>query len=44
VESGIPFTLLGHVTRGKMVIDDHHHGFVEEVRLGYDNKIGELMS
>jgi phosphoribosylformylglycinamidine synthase subunit PurL len=44
MERGIPFTLLGHVTRGKMVIDDHHHGFVEEVRPGYDNKIGELMS
>ncbi|MFT7611332.1 MAG: phosphoribosylformylglycinamidine synthase II [Parvicellaceae bacterium] len=44
IESGISFTLLGHVTRGKMVIDDDHHGFVEEVRSGYDNTIGDLMS
>ncbi len=43
MESGVSFTLLGHVTRGKMVVDEVHHGFVEEVRSGYDNKIAELM-
>lgn len=44
IECGTPFTLLGHVTRGKMVVDDEHFGFVEEVRSGYDNKIAELMN
>lgn len=26
----VPFTLLGHVTRGKMVIDDSHFGFIDD--------------
>lgn len=30
IDSGMKFTLLGHVTKGKFVIDDTHYGFVDE--------------
>jgi phosphoribosylformylglycinamidine synthase len=43
MENSTSFTLLGHVTRGKVVVDDDHHGFIEELRSGYDNKLKELM-
>ncbi|MFN3343678.1 MAG: phosphoribosylformylglycinamidine synthase subunit PurL, partial [Flavobacteriales bacterium] len=36
-----PFTLLGHVTKGKMVVDGEHFGFVHEVKPVYDNSLGE---
>jgi len=36
-----PFTLLGHVTKGKMVVDGEHYGFVHEVKPVYDNSLGE---
>lgn len=38
--SGVSSTLLGHVTRGKMVIDDEHFGFVEEAKDIYDSALG----
>lgn len=44
IETGVPFTLLGHVTRGKMVVDDEHYGFIEEIRGGYDNALANLMN
>lgn len=37
----VPFTLLGHVTKGKMVIDEEHFGFVNELKQVYDNTLGE---
>lgn len=30
--SGTPFTLLGHVTKGKMMVDDEHFGFIAEAK------------
>ncbi|HRJ35679.1 MAG TPA: AIR synthase-related protein, partial [Flavobacteriales bacterium] len=36
-----PFTLLGHVTKGKVVVDGEHYGFVHEVKPVYDNSLGE---
>lgn len=39
MSSGVKFTLLGHVTKGKMVIDDEHFGFIEEYKKAYDNAI-----
>jgi phosphoribosylformylglycinamidine synthase len=36
-----PFTLLGHVTKGKMVIDGEHYGFSHEMKPSYDNSLGE---
>ena len=40
MSSGINYTLLGHVTKGKMVIDDEHYGFVQEAKDIYDNALG----
>jgi len=32
VNSGVDFTLLGHVTKGKMMVDDEHYGFIKEAK------------
>lgn len=40
-EQKVPFTLLGHVTKGKIVIDDEHFGFVNEYKENYDNALGK---
>lgn len=42
-ETGVPFTLLGHVTRGKMVVDDTHFGFIDDAADVYLNAIGRRM-
>lgn len=39
----VPFSLLGHVTRGKMVVDDSHFGFVEDAADLYLNSIQRTM-
>jgi phosphoribosylformylglycinamidine synthase subunit PurL len=31
MNSALPFTLLGHVTKGKLMVDEEHYGFVHEV-------------
>lgn len=41
---GVNITLLGHVTRGKLVVDDEHFGFIEEAKKIYDNVIGDAMA
>lgn len=41
MESGVNFTLLGHVTKGKMMIDDEHFGFITEAKDIYDNALGK---
>jgi len=38
-DSGVPFSLLGHVTRGKMVVDDSHFGFIEDAADIYYNSL-----
>ncbi len=40
ISSGVPYTLLGHVTRGKMVVDDVPFGFVQDAIKIYNNAIG----
>lgn len=35
----IPFTLLGHVTRGKVVVDDQHFGFMDDLKPMYENAL-----
>jgi phosphoribosylformylglycinamidine synthase len=40
ITTGLPFTLLGHVTKGKMCVDDDHYGFVQEYKDIYDNSLG----
>jgi phosphoribosylformylglycinamidine synthase len=39
MDSGVNFTLLGHVTKGKMMVDDEHYGFVQEVKEIYSNSL-----
>jgi len=39
----VPFTLLGHVTRGKMVVDDEHFGFVADAKEIYNTAIERKM-
>ena len=40
---GVKPTLLGHVTKGKVVVDDKHFGFCEELRAYYDNALEEVL-
>jgi phosphoribosylformylglycinamidine synthase II len=37
--TSVNFTLLGHVTKGKFVIDDDHFGFCHEAKDIYDNAL-----
>ncbi|MEO9257678.1 MAG: phosphoribosylformylglycinamidine synthase subunit PurL [Crocinitomicaceae bacterium] len=37
------FTLLGHVTKGKLVVDDELFGFIHEVKDIYDHSLGNLL-
>ena len=39
--SNVSFTLLGHVTKGKFMIDDEHFGFVQEFKALYDNALAK---
>ena len=39
----VPFSLLGHVTRGKMVIDDKHFGFIDDAAKIYNHSIERKM-
>ncbi len=42
-EQGVPFTLLGHVTRGKMMVDDSHFGFIDDAADIYLNSLQRNM-
>ena len=35
----VPFILLGHVTKGKVVIDDEHFGFITEFKEKFDSAL-----
>ncbi len=39
MKQNVPYTLLGHVTKGKMCVDDEHYGFVNEIKDVYDNAL-----
>lgn len=43
-EHGVPVTLLGHVTRGKMVVDGEHYGFMSDVRGLYEDALSNYMA
>jgi phosphoribosylformylglycinamidine synthase len=43
-EHGVPVTLLGHVTKGKMVVDGEHFGFVDDLKGLYNDAIGNYMT
>jgi phosphoribosylformylglycinamidine synthase len=40
----VPYTLLGHVTKGKVCVDDDQFGFVNELKDIYDNALGKRLS
>ena len=39
----IPFSLLGHVTKGELRIDDESFGFIKDAKELYDNAISKIM-
>ena len=41
--SGVNYTLLGHVTKGKMMVDDEHYGFIAEAKEIFDNALGKKL-
>lgn len=41
--SEVPFTLLGHVTKGRLAVDGQEFGMVEEYKEIYENAIGKIM-
>jgi phosphoribosylformylglycinamidine synthase II len=41
--SRVPFLLLGHVTKGKLVVDDAPFGFIEDARKVYEEAIPKIM-
>ncbi|MES2800669.1 MAG: phosphoribosylformylglycinamidine synthase subunit PurL [Bacteroidota bacterium] len=44
MESGISFTLLGHVTKGKLMVDDSHYGFIAEAKELYNNALEKRLN
>ena len=43
ISSKVNLTLLGHVTKGKMVVDDEHFGFVDEAKYIFENALGRIL-
>ena len=41
--SRVPCVLLGHVTKGKLVVDEEHFGFIEDARTVYEGTIPSVM-
>jgi len=44
VESGIPFTTLGHVTKSEIRVDDVSYGFIADMKREYDDELGKLIA
>lgn len=43
ISTKVNLTLLGHVTKGKMVVDDEHYSFVNETKDIFENALGNLL-
>ena len=43
ISTKVNLTLLGHVTKGKMVVDDDHFSFVNEAKEIFENALGNLL-
>ena len=43
MQSNVSFTLLGHVTKGKMMIDDEHFGFIGEAKALFNDALAKHM-
>ena len=39
LSTGVNMTLLGHVTKGKLQIDEQHYGFITDAQAIYDNAL-----
>ena len=39
----IPFILLGHVTKGRITVDDKHYGNIEEYKGIYNGSLSERL-
>jgi len=42
-KTNIPLTLLGHVTKGKLVVDRHSFGFIDRAKHLYDTAIEKIL-
>ncbi len=43
MRSGVNFTLLGHVTKGKLMVDEEHFGFITEAKALYNGALAKHM-
>jgi phosphoribosylformylglycinamidine synthase II len=43
MNSGVSYTLLGHVTKGKMMVDDEHFGFITEAKKVYNEALAKRL-
>jgi phosphoribosylformylglycinamidine synthase len=43
MQSNVSFTLLGHVTKGKMMVDDEHFGFIKEAKTLFNEALAKHM-
>ncbi len=43
ISTKVNLTLLGHVTKGKMVVDDDHYSFVDEAKEIFESALGNLL-
>lgn len=44
MNQNVPYTLLGHVTKGKVCVDDEQWGFINEMKEVYDSALGKKLS
>lgn len=43
MQSNVNFTLLGHVTKGKLMVDEEHYGFITEAKDLFNNALAKHM-
>ena len=43
MQSSVNFTLLGHVTKGKLMVDEEHYGFIAEAKDLFNNALAKHM-
>lgn len=43
IESKVPFTTLGHVTKSEIRVDDVSFGFIADLKHSYDTALGEMI-
>ncbi len=42
-KQNVPYVLLGHVTKGKICVDEEHYGFIHEMKDVFDNSLGNAI-